>query len=191
MADLTLAVRRPVLALCTLLTLGACAEGDGIVEVAWQFDDAGLQRIFPQGSLPDTCEFASASVRFSLVVRLRILENSAACADDPNADDCQEVLSETFPCYRYRGTAETVAVSAPAEGGSDEGYLMLVEALIDPTDTPAFVPVTTCVKSPGPRVRKVLPGRITDLELQQFIVTEPALTDGSADLDNCRSEASP
>ena len=178
-------MRRPALALLALITLGACSEGDGIVEVAWQFDDAGLERVFPQGERADTCEFSSASVRFNLVVRLRILENSAACAADPNADDCAEVLAETFPCYRYRGTAETVPISATPEG-DDDGYLMIVEALIDPTDTPAFVPVSECIRSPGPRVRKVSPGRITDLELQQFIITQPDLTAGTADLDACR-----
>ena len=62
----------------------------------------------------------------------------------------------------------------------------VVEALIDPTDTPAFVPVSECIRSPGPRVRKVSPGRITDLELQQFIITQPDLTAGTADLDACR-----
>lgn len=155
-----------------LVMLGSCGEGggDGIVEVYWQFDDAELERLYPLGELPDTCELESRSgIDYALLVRLTIARNTEACAEDWANPDCQVIAPITFSCDRFRGTALSVPVSAE-DDGSDPGYLMVVEAVIDPTDTEPFVPERSCLAGPGPRVRRVKPGRITDLEIYQFIV---------------------
>jgi hypothetical protein len=168
------------------LSLGACTDGDGIVEVYWQFDDADLRRIFPVGVEPDTCELTSESgVRYDLRVRLTIVENSEACSEDWTNPDCQIIEPLIFPCNRSRGTALSVPPSA-ADDGTDPGYLMVVETLVDPTDTAAFVPASSCVGGAGPRVRQVRPGRITDLEVYEFIVQAINNQGQLLDIDACR-----
>lgn len=163
-----------------------CAEAEGIIEVYWQFEDRNLDRIFPQGDSRDTCGFTSTSgIRYDLRVRLTVVENTEACAATPDDDACQIIEPVLFPCNRQRGTADPVPISA-RDDGSDPGYLMVVEALIDPTDGPAFVPNATCLVGPGPRVRKVRPGRITDLEVYEFIVEAVTVDDYALDLDACR-----
>ena len=172
--------------LLAVLLASGCSESDGIVEVYWQFEDRNLRRIFPQGAVGDTCEFTSASgIRYDLRVRLTVLENTDACAAATDDPACQIIEPVLFPCNRQRGTADPVPVSA-RDDGSDPGYLMIVEALIDPTDGPAFVPNSTCLIGPGPRVRKVRPGRITDLEVYQFIVDAVRIGDYDLDIDACR-----
>jgi hypothetical protein len=177
---------RSLLLLGAILLSGGCAEGEGIVEVYWQFEDRNLRRIFPQGDVSDTCEFVSASgIRYDLRVRLSVTENSEACTAAPDDPGCPVIEPIVFPCNRRRGTAGSVPVSA-RDDGSDPGYLMIVEAVIDPTDGPAFVPNSTCLVGPGPRVRKVRPGRITDLEVYQFVVDAVTIGDYALDLDACR-----
>ena len=174
------------LGLTGLIVTGGCAEGVGMVEVYWQFEDRNLDRIFPQGAERDTCSFTSTSgIRYDLRVRLSVVENTEACATTPDDPGCQIIDPVVFPCNRQRGTADPVPISANGDG-SDDGYLMIVEALFDPTDGPAFVPNTDCMTGPGPRVRKVRPGRITDLEVYEFIVEAVRVGDYGLDLDACR-----
>jgi hypothetical protein len=176
---------RPYL-LAALLSLGACSEGDGIVEVYWQFEDANLRRIFPVGVEPDTCELPSVSgVRYDLRVRLTIVENSESCEEDWSNPDCQIIEPVLFPCNRSRGTALSVPPSAAGDG-TDPGYLMVVETMVDPTDTAPFVPSSSCVAGAGPRVRQVRAGRITDLEVYQFIVLAIDNQGVLLDIDACR-----
>lgn len=172
--------------LATALLASGCGEAEGIVEVYWQFEDRKLERIYPQGDVTDTCDFTSASgIRYDLRVRLNVVENTEACAETPDDPACQIIEPVLFPCNRQRGTADPVPISA-RDDGSDPGYLMFVEAVIDPTDGPAFVPNSTCLVGPGPRVRRVRPGRITDLEVYQFIVEAVTVDDYALDLDACR-----
>jgi hypothetical protein len=63
---------------------------------------------------------------------------------------------------------------------------MIVEAMVDPTDTSPFVPISSCLTAPGPRVRQVRPGRITDLELYQFVVHAIDNQGLLLDIDACR-----
>jgi hypothetical protein len=179
-------MRRLAGASLVLSLLGSCSDGDGIVEVYWQFEDAELHRVYPAGIEPDTCELESqGGVRYDLRVRLTIVENTPSCVDDWSNPDCQVIEPLLFPCNRSRGTALSVPPSA-AEDGTDPGYLMVVEALVDPTDTSAFVPDSSCVTGPGPRVRQVRPGRITDLEIFQFIVAAIDNQGQLLDIDACR-----
>jgi hypothetical protein len=179
-------MRARELMVCGVLLASACSEGEGIVEVYWQFEDTNLQRIFPQGDVADTCEFTSASgIRYDLRVRLQVIDNTEACAATPDDAACQIIEPVVFPCNRQRGTADPVPVSA-RDDGSDPGYLMIVQALIDPADGPAFVPNSSCLVGPGPRVRQVRPGRITDLEVYEFIVDAVTIGDYALDIDACR-----
>ena len=161
--------RRSLGAAVRLLALLACAAtiscgpSLGLVEVYWEFLDGDLDRIYP-GTRRDTCEFTSASgIRYDLRVQLTVAEASAECEDAWDQPDCQIVEPRIFPCNRSRGTA----LDIPA---SDSGYVMVVETVIDPTDAEPFVPRPSCVLGPGVRVRRVRPGRITDLEVYQFVV---------------------
>jgi hypothetical protein len=179
-------MRRTAALSLVLSLLGSCSDGDGIVEVYWQFVDVELQRVYPVGPEPDTCEFASeGGVRYDLRVRLTIIENTPSCVDDRENPDCQVIEPLLFPCNRSRGTALSVPPSA-ADDGTDPGYLMIVETLIDPTDTSPFVPVSSCVSGPGPRARQVRPGRITDLEIYQFIVAAIDNRGQLLDIEACR-----
>ena len=169
-----------------LVSLASCGEGDGIVEVYWQFEDSNLRRIFPVGVEPDTCEFESMSgVRYDLRVQLTIVENTESCRDDWSNVDCQVIAPLLFPCNRSRGTALSVPPSA-ADDGTDPGYLMVVQTMVDPTDTDPFVPDESCVAGAGPRVRQVRPGRITDLEVYEFIVQAIDYPELLLDIDACR-----
>jgi hypothetical protein len=179
-------MRRTAALSLVLSLLGSCSDGDGIVEVYWQFVDVELQRVYPAGAEPDTCAFASESgVRYDLRVRLTIIENTPSCVDDRENPDCQVIEPMLFPCNRSRGTALSVPPSA-ADDGTDPGYLMIVETLVDPTDTSPFVPVSSCVSGPGPRARQVRPGRITDLEIYQFIVAAIDNQGQPLDIESCR-----
>jgi hypothetical protein len=180
-------VLRRVAASLLLPLLGSCSDGNGIVEVYWQFNDADLRRVYPVGVEPDTCELESQSgVRYDLRVRLTIVANTQTCIDDWNDPGCEVIEQLLFPCNRSRGTALEVPPSA-TDDEDDPGYLMIVETMVDPTDTSAFVPDSSCVTGPGPRVRQVRPGRITDLELYQFVVHAIDTRDVLLlDIDACR-----
>ncbi len=180
----------PRLAFAALL--GGCGTEHGIVEVYWQVEDAALERIYPQGSRPNTCDFTSRSgERFDLRVRLSIVRNTEACAAEPDAPDCSVIEPLLFACDRARGTATEVPPSA--EGDSDPGYLMFVDPVIVPRESESFVASPTCVSRPGPRVRKIRGGRIADLEIYQLIIQaiDPTAegVDARLDLDGCRDES--
>lgn len=182
----TTTTRRVAAASFVLSLLGSCSDGNGIVEVYWQFNDAELRRVYPVGVEPDTCELESQSgVRYDLRVRLTIVENTPTCSANWTDPGCQQIEQLLFPCNRSRGTALEVPPSA-ADDENDPGYLMIVETMVDPTDTSAFVPDSSCVTGPGPRVRQVFPGRITDLELYQFVVHAIDTQGLLLDLDACR-----
>ncbi|NVB39608.1 hypothetical protein G6O69_17330 [Pseudenhygromyxa sp. WMMC2535] len=170
------------------LALGACASEEGIVEVYWEIENAELERIFPQGLRSDSCGFESESgIRFDLEVQLTIAENSTACAEGWDTSDCAVIEQLSFDCARSRGTATAVPISA--SGDEDPGYLMFAELTMNPTDSAAFVPIAACMAGPGPRVRRVLPGRITDLEVYQFVfhALDPG-KQGLVDIDLCRGD---
>ena len=176
----------PVLALAPALASLGCGESDGIVEVYWQIEDARLERVYPQGQRSDTCEFHSQSgIRYDLRVRLTIVENTPDCTLDWSSEACQVIEPVLFPCNRSRGTAKSVPPS-DLELADEPGYLMVVEALIDPTDTEPFVPSSSCMVGPGPRVREVRPGRITDLEVYQFVFSALDHANAQIDIDSCR-----
>jgi hypothetical protein len=156
-----------------LLALLGCGPDEGVVEVYWQFEDAQLDRIYPLGWRTSTCAFTDrAGDNYDIVVRLTIAHYTDACAEDHTDPSCHVVEPETFGCLTSRGTVTDVPPSSQdaTETDDDPGYLMVVEPVIVPEASEAFVPISTCIGRPGPRVRRVRAGRITDLEIHEFIV---------------------
>ena len=174
--------------LACALGLG-CGEQPGLVEIAWQVDDQSLQRIFPQGELGNTCGLPSTTFNYDLQVRLRVIHNTETCAADPSLEECEVITPQVFDCNRFRGTATEVPVSDPdGEGGEpDLGYLMFADVLIKPTNTlEPFVVDPACVQGPGPRIRTVKPGRVTDLDLYQFVYSAYEIGGPPVHLEDCR-----
>ncbi|MEZ4384693.1 MAG: hypothetical protein R3A79_25415, partial [Nannocystaceae bacterium] len=40
--------------------LAACSPSEGYIEIAWSFIDQGGSTLYPDGVLPDTCDFTAA-----------------------------------------------------------------------------------------------------------------------------------
>lgn len=166
-------MRFSLTAVLTLATLLGCGRDEGLVEVYWQFEDATLERVYPLGYRVDTCGFSDPSgAKFDLRIQLTIVHYTEACAADHTDPACQVVEPQLFDCGRARGTATGVPPSSEdaSAASSDPGYLMLIEPVIVPEVGDAFVPTSTCIGRPGPRVRRVRPGHIADLELHEFIL---------------------
>ena len=187
-----------VLSLCTALLGSAlvlaatgCGQQPGLVELAWQFDDAGLSRMFPQGSVRNTCTLPSADgLEYALKVQLRIVTNDEPCTADPSLPSCQVIDPLIFDCNRFRGTAKQVPTSDPDDSGQDPGYLMFAEVLIQPsTSAEPFVADPSCIQGPGPRVRSVRSGRLTDLEVYQFVFSSYSEGGDPVDIEACRGDA--
>lgn len=177
-----------------LLALLGCGPDQGVVEVYWQFEDARLDRVYPLGYRTSTCAFTDrAGDNFDIVVRLTIAHYTDACTADHTDPSCHVVEPKQFGCLRARGTLTDVPPSTAdaTETDSDPGYLMIVEPVIVPENSEAFVPISTCIARPGPRVRRVRAGRIADLEVHEFIlhaIDPDAEGDLSRiDLEACRS----
>lgn len=166
------------------------------MELDWAVVDRSGQAIFPGGKLfetPDTCNLngrdASGTRRYTLEVGLSIYERDCVESFDAGAlgggdtgettggassrDDCL-VVRERFSCTRARGALTDV----PA---SDDPYVMEMDVWITPrgASEPSQVD-ESCIATPGPRARQVLPGRITDLALYQIVALGIELDDDSA-----------
>lgn len=192
-SDLVRRARSTVLALIALATLAGCGRDEGVVEVYWQFEDATLDRVYPLGSRSTTCGFTDrAGITFDIRVQLTLVHYTDACAANHADPACHVVEPVLFDCARARGTITGVPPSSEdaTATDSDPGYLMLVEPVIVPESGEAFVPTSTCIGRPGPRVRRVRPGRIADLEVHQFILhaLDPRAEGALAlfDLEACR-----
>jgi hypothetical protein len=187
-------VRSSLPAGLALIALLGCGPDQGVVEVYWQFEDANLDRVYPLGYRTSTCAFTDrAGDNFDVGVQLTIAHYTDACAAEPSDPSCHVVAPKIFGCLRARGTLTDVPPSTEdaSETDSDPGYLMIVEPVIMPENGEAFVPISTCIARPGPRVRRVRAGRIADLEVHEFIMhaLDPdAEGDLSRiDLEACRS----
>ncbi|MCA9681581.1 MAG: hypothetical protein KC457_05255 [Myxococcales bacterium] len=176
--------------LATTLALSGCGREEGIVEVYWQLENADLDRLYPQGLRNDTCAFDSVSgERFDVQVQLTVAENSPECAVHWSDPACVIVEQLRFDCTRARGTATSVPISS--SGSDDPGYLMFVEATMVPEGGEPFVPMASCMQGPGARVRRVLPGRTTDLEVYEFVFRAlQSKLQTKVDIDLCRDGSS-
>jgi len=146
-----------------LLVTTSCGPQKGIVELDWKVVDAQLNSIFPGGSQSDTCGLrgrgAAGTRAYDLRVRLRVLDSG--CAADDTTAAC-EIASEIFDCDRARGAL----VDIPP---SDNAYLMVVDAMVDLEDEDPYPILGACVAVPGPRLREVTAGHITDLSVYQLV----------------------
>jgi hypothetical protein len=175
------------------LSGSGCGRDEGVVEVYWQFEDATLERVYPLGYRATSCGFTDRSgIEFDLRIQLTIVHYTDECAADHTDPACQLVEPRLFDCERARGTITGVPPSSEdaSATNSDPGYLMLVEPVIVPASGDSFVPTSTCIGRPGPRVRRVRPGHISDLEVHQFILhaLDPSAEAGMKliDLEACR-----
>lgn len=173
---------RSALVLCVAVGATACVERDaGVVELAWVFVDRNGDPIYPGGVLSlddqrDSCDLPGVAggdvVRYDLSLQVEICDPAcAAGCDDPS---CLVMDPLRFPCDTSRGSEREV----PA---SEEPYRFTVKAAVESNITPDCVdPLPTCIAVPGPRVRKVTAGLVTDLQVYQIAVD---VTDDSAPLD--------
>lgn len=160
----------------------ACGVDEGTVEIHWSFVDANLQRISPGagGNEQGTCALqdwlrprGSGEAIFDelddVVLRVRLL--GYECADTANpgtgaTSPCPAeapVVDERFECDE----SGAVVTQIPAQ---TDAMVWITQIEVDDGTGAAFVARADCISVPGPRQRKILPGRITDLELYEFVV---------------------
>ncbi len=170
-----------------LLLGGACTADTGVLELNWAFVDAQLDPIYPSGYERDTCDFTgrtgSEERLYDLRVRLRI--SDPACEGGPGDPECRLLDPIVFPCNRARGTEMEV----PA---SDTDLRFDVDVVVVPRGGGTFVPKDECVTHPGPRLRPVPEGLVTDLAVYQLVVhaidpTQQARLDRELDLFGCNA----
>ena len=160
-----------------LLPLAGCAEGVGGVELSWAFFDRDVHTVYPRGDQTDSCALGGragdAARPYDLNVRLTVLE---ACEEEDPIGTCDPVVDATFECDRFRGLI-------PELPSSDEPYLMHVEVRVSPEGEDAFTAAPDCVAAPGPRLRTVRAGRVTDLAVYQFVIDATRFDSGAKSLD--------
>lgn len=172
-----------------LLLAPACENTAGEVELNWTVVDAAGQAMFPAGDFGDLCEFIGRAVPggerrpYSLRAQLRLCEPGCPgdCADEPS---CQV---ETL---RYRCDAARGFSTVPAR---EEPYLFEVAMVADFGGGCSCELGPACALAPGPRMRKVEPGLVTDLQVYLFVLTgidifaqiQPEQGRTVMDLDRC------
>jgi hypothetical protein len=178
------------LASLCLLALACGPVDTGVVELAWVFVDRDGDPIFPAGQFVagnrDSCDLpgriGTELVRYDLQVELEICD--ATCPAGCDEEGCRVVDPLRFSCKTARG-------SDPDIPASEDPYRFTVHTVIRVRDRgiECHGPAPTCIAVPGPRERKVLPGLVTDLHVQQIIVdvdqAAPRSGDGSLDLEAC------
>jgi len=155
-----------------LLVLPGCNQTDGQVELHWAFLDRDSAPVVPGNSLtlPDTCSLlgtydaAVGETRYALEVVLHICLDSCAegCLNDPA---CQVITPQRFSCETTRAT-----IDLPA---SEDPYIFETEVVARQADSDACACTisSACVATPGSRQRKVTAGLVTDLQVQQMVLT--------------------
>lgn len=158
----------PTLAPLLLAALAAaCERSHGEVELNWTVVDAGGRDVFPVGPFDDLCSFIGRTAEdgarrpYSLNVRLSLCEPGCAtdCASDPSC--LVEALD--FSCNAARGF-DTV----PAREAS---YEMVVDLVADFGGACACALGPSCALVPGPRLRAIEPGLVTDLQVYLLVLT--------------------
>lgn len=153
------------LAAVPLLLTGACTADTGVLELNWVFVDDRFATIYPSGDERDTCDLSGVSGSderlFDMRVRVRV--SDPTCEGGPGDAECRVLDPIVFPCNRARGTE----MGVPA---SDEDLRFDVDVVVVPRGGGAFVPTDECVTHPGPRLRPVPEGLITDLAVYQMVV---------------------
>ncbi|MGB1014935.1 MAG: hypothetical protein ACPG4T_12435 [Nannocystaceae bacterium] len=168
-----------------MLALPGCNHTEGQVELHWAFLDRDSAPVVPGNSLtlPDTCSLLGTldpdigETRYALEVVLHTCLSSCTdgCLTDPA---CQVIAPQRFSCETTRAT-----VDLPA---SEDPYLFATEVVArqEDSETCACAISSTCVATPGSRLRKVLAGLVTDLQVQQMVLTT---LDFAGDFDSDRN----
>lgn len=160
-----------------LVVLSGCAQGVGGVELSWAFFDRDVRTVYPRGDQTDACGLggrAGEQARaYDLNVRLTVLEQ---CDEGAPLDDCTTVIDRTFDCDRFRGLI-------PELPSSEDPYLMAVDVRVTPSGGDPYTAAPGCIAAPGPRLRTVRAGRITDLAVYQFVIEATKFDSGSDNLN--------
>ncbi len=162
---------RPILAGWLVLFAGACNTTEGQVELHWAFLDRDSAPVVPGNTLtiPDTCSLLGTfdeqvgPTRYALEVVLHIcLPDCEAGCDDPA---CQVIAPQVFSCETTRATMDIPAGDTP--------YVFSTEVVARQTDGDSCSCTLTsaCVATPGARQRRVTAGLVTDLQVQQLLLT--------------------
>ncbi|MEZ4453211.1 MAG: hypothetical protein R3B09_27360 [Nannocystaceae bacterium] len=161
-----------------MTTVFGCTDTRGIVQIAWSFVDRGGNSVFP-GPLGDTCSFhgvvdgADRSFDLRVAVRLCDPECSAGCGDD----GCLLVDPLVYSCLGARGSSEVPAMDTP--------YEFKVEVLADLGSECTCVIEEPCAEVPGPRLRMVRTGLITDLQVYQLVLGLASPSQAELSLEGC------
>ncbi len=154
-----------------LASVCACNTTEGQVELHWAFLDRDSSPVVPGNSLtlPDTCSLLGTfdeeigATRYALEVVLNIcLPECAAGCDDPA---CQVIDPQVFSCETTRATLDVPS--------RDEPYVFSSRVVARQSDAETCTCALTsaCVATPGARQRKVTAGLVTDLQVQQLVLT--------------------
>lgn len=175
--------RRPGAALACAVLLGlpavpACTDSRGIVQIAWAFVDRSGATVFPAGDLGDTCSFRGAldgrDRDYDLQIAVRVCDPT--CAGGCDDDACLIVDPLLYSCLSARGSSEVPSSESP--------YQFQVDVIAEFDETCACVVQAPCAEVPGPRLRMVRPGLITDLQVYQLVLDMQDVG-GVFDLDGC------
>lgn len=158
----------PALPAALLAALAAaCERAHGEVELNWTVVNVGGRDVFPAGPFDDLCQFIGRTAEggerrpYSLNVRLSLCE--PGCADDCAADPACVVEALDFPCNAARGFDTVPAREAP--------YTLAVDLVADLGGACACALGPACALVPGPRMRAIEPGLVTDLQVYLLVLT--------------------
>lgn len=181
------------LGLGSLAPLGACTPTEGYVEVAWALIDEGGTTLYPDGVLPNSCDFTGMfktegegegesevtirEVKAILRVELAICdpECEGGC-DDPA---CQVIDPKSFACNTAR--AQVTVPSSPHDYRFETRIIAEIDG--DPSCTCRLA--TACAQLPGPRARTVQGGLVTDLQVYQVVLALDDPDTATIDLTPC------
>ncbi len=152
----------PRVALGIALAGGFCCDRThGEIELNWTVVDAAGASVFPTRDLDDLCGFTGRMVaegpraRYALHVQLELCDPACGC------DPACEPTRLTFDCDAARGWGTVLA---------DE-YELRVSLIARPETGCACELTPACALAPGPRVRAVEPGLVTDLQVFLFVLS--------------------
>ena len=160
----------------------ACGRDEGVVEIAWSFVDSSGRAVFPSGGLNDTCAMTGrlgAGDPRSYALHLEIRLCDPACPGGCDDPACWHEDPLRFGCDVARGSAIVAAQPDPVLVDAR----VVAVALGDPACACAVEP--PCAQVPGPRLRQLRAGLVTDLHVYLLVLALPDPERAALDLDAC------
>jgi len=156
-----------------LFALVACNHQEGIVEINWAFVDQDGDKIIPSRDAENSCGFAGnlagKAENYQMQVELRVCEpgceggceNPACYAVDPFRFDCHALRASSKLPASFDGYEFQVAVIAVPDNNAQEQCECELRS--------------PCIERPGPRIRTIEAGLITDLQVYQLVLALPTV----------------